>query len=47
MFKLICLALLCLLLGCSATAPRQGSGCIAGDPGGSPACQAETYAKAR
>jgi hypothetical protein len=41
--KLTCLALLCLLVGCSVAPPQRSSGCIPGDPGGSPACQQEAY----
>ena len=47
MFRLAYLALLCLLVGCSGTAPRQSSGCIPGNPGGSIDCQAATYATVR
>lgn len=39
--------LLCLLAGCATEAPRHASGCIPGDPGGSPACQAVLYLEAR
>ena len=46
-FRLAYLALLCLLIGCSGTAPRHGSGCIPGNPGGSIDCQVATYATAR
>lgn len=42
MSKLICLALLGLLIGCTDMPPRQ-NGCIPGDPSGSMACQALTY----
>jgi hypothetical protein len=47
MFYRTTLALLCLLAGCSGAAPRPGSTCVAGDPGGSMACQAVTYGNAR
>ena len=45
--RLAYLALLCLLVGCSGTAPRQVSGCIPGNPGGSIECQAAAYATVR
>ena len=46
MLKPICLALLCLLVGCSGTVPPRSFACIPGDPGGSLACQAVTYKNA-
>ena len=45
--QLAYLALLCLLVGCSGTAPRQSSGRIPGHPGGSIDCQAATYVTVR
>jgi hypothetical protein len=41
----ISLALACLLAGCAGT-PSATPRCIPGDPGGSHACQAETYKRA-
>ena len=44
MIKLTCLVLLCLLVGCAnGPPPQRRSGCIPGDPGGSPECQQQTY----
>ncbi len=43
MVKLTRLTLVCLLVGCSGTVPPGRTGCIPGDPGGSPACQQQTY----
>ncbi len=43
MFKLVCIVLVCLLVGCSSAPPPRRTGCIPGDPGGSPACQQQTY----
>ena len=46
MLKITCLVLAWLLVGCSGTVPPRSSACIPGDPGGSMACQAETYKNA-
>lgn len=43
MLKLGCIALVLLLAGCATTDSRPASGCIPGDPGGSPACQQKAY----
>ena len=47
MFKIGCFALVLLLAGCVTTQGTPASGCIPGDPGGSPACQQQAYLLAR
>lgn len=47
MFKIVCLSLLAVLMGCETTLPHQDTTCINGDPGGSQRCQAKAYQQAR